>query len=246
MKSVLMVMNARDIPECILSIRALKIDKVWFRGFTEKQLEPHLNSFIKTTDYERYILVSDDVIIPQGSFDNLLKCQEFGPVITGWCNIFPGEMVSNLELAPASAENSFYIRWRDRVPQFAVPLIKRLYFWRPINWALRAPIYSHFPSIDKIWNQPLLFRTYFIGWALTSMDRETWLKHPFRFPAIGEQRAGHGSDRAMSDDLEKDGIISLCARDSFIYHLASRRNFIVGKVPSKVIFEPWQITAQYC
>lgn len=235
--SCLMVMNARDIPECILSLKALKIDKVWFRGFTEKQLEKEIDRFIRSTGYSHYIIVSDDVIVTQQALDNLLVNQSAGPVVTGWCNIFPGQPMVNLELESATPENSFYIRWRDRIPKWAVPLVKRLYLYRPVNWLLMKPINSHFPKIEKIWEQPPIFRTYFVGWALTSITRELWLKYGFKFPEMGTQRAGHGSDRAMSDDLENDGVVALCARDSFIYHLASVRNFIVGKVPPSVIFE---------
>ena len=236
--SCLMVMNAREIPECLLSLRALKIDKVWFRAYTEKQLTDKIRAFIEGTSYSHYILVSDDVIVTQQALDNLLANQTAGPVVTGWCNIFPGQQMANVELKEANPENSFYIRWRDRVPRWALPFIKRLYMYKAINWVLMKPIYAHFPKIDEIWDQPPIFRTHFVGWALTSITRELWLKYGFRFPEVGEQRAGHGSDRAMSDVLAKDGVVALCARDSFIYHLASVRHFLVGKSEPKVIFEP--------
>src|SRR2546428_12899914 len=95
-----MILHAREIPECLLSLKALKIDKVWFRGYTEKQVEPKMMEFIRSTFYQRYILISDDVIVTQQALDNLLELQDSGPVVTGWCNIFPGETLANLELKP--------------------------------------------------------------------------------------------------------------------------------------------------
>ena len=230
-------MNARDIPECILSLKALKIDKVWFRGFTEKELEPKISEFIKSTDADYYILVSDDTIVTQQALDNLLANQTKAEVVTGWCNIFPAQPMANLELKLSTPENSAYIRWRDRLPRFALPFAKKVYVKFMVGSAY-DPVYKHFPSIEEIWRQPPLFRTYFVGWALTSMTRERWLKRGFRMPEEFSQRAGHGSDRAMSDDLTEDGVVAMCARDSFIYHLASSRNFIVGKVPQEVRYEP--------
>ena len=71
-----MVMNARDIPECILAIRALPIDKAFFRGFTEIQLEPEIARFVASTDYDRYILLSDDTIPTEFALRNLLHVQD--------------------------------------------------------------------------------------------------------------------------------------------------------------------------
>lgn len=236
MRSILMVMNARDIPECILSIKALKIDKVWFRAFTEKQLEKEIDSFVRSSHYDRYILVSDDTIVTQQALDNLLALQGTGPVVTGWCNIFPGETIANLELRPIQADRgSFYFRVRDHIPRALVPLIKLLYHNAGIKWLMNRALYEHFPTEDEIWAQTPTFRTYFVGWSLTSITREFWLRYGFHYSDV--QKSGHGSDQKMSLDLAADGVEMFCARDSFIYHLGTVRNFIVGKVQPEVVFE---------
>lgn len=233
-----MVMNARDIPECINSIKALEIDKVWLRGFTETGLEARIREFIEKTDYDRYLLVSDDVIVPAGTLDALRRFEEKGPVVTGWCNIFPGRDLAALELRPIDGTNrDFYLRTRDEMPPFLV---------RPIKWAYRnsklarsiidEPIYAHFPKLEEIWAQPELFRTYFVGWALTSIDRDTWLRYGFKYS--NTDRAGHGSDQNFSLRAAADGLEMLCVRDAFVYHMHSMRNFIVGKVDPKVVFDP--------
>jgi len=241
LRSVLMVMNARDIPECLLSLRALKIDKVWFRAFTEKQLEAEITRFVRSSDYERYILVSDDVIATQQALDNLLSLQGAGPVVTGWCNIFPGQTLANLVLKPLSKESSsFYYQLRERMPMSWVKALKRLYASGLIKVPTNLLLYRHFPKEDEIWAMPPLFRTYFVGWAMTSIARDFWLRYGFHYSS-DHFTGGHGSDARMSSDLEKDGVKMLCARDSFVYHLATMRNFIVGKAEPEVVKEPMRV-----
>lgn len=234
-QTCLMIMNARDIPECILSLRALKIDKVWFRGFTEGQLEKEIAAFVASSTYERYILVSDDVIVTEFALENLLGLQDSAPVVTGWSNIMPGRDSAAVELKPI-VKRDFYLGVRDKMPRRAAGLVKSFYKGTAIGKALIDPfIRHHFPSLQEIWDKPPLFRTYFVGWALTSITRDRWVKHGFHYDNKGT--AGHGSDQKMSLDLAADGVTILCARDSFIYHLLSVRNFIVGKVKPEVIFE---------
>ena len=233
-------MNARDIPECINPLKALRIDKVWFRAFTEMQLESKIKDFIESTDYDYYILVSDDTIVTQAALDNLLKHQTEAEVVTGWCNIFPLTLLAAMELSPIiSNRDSLYLLVRDRIPRRLVPFVK--WSWRntpirkPINWAL----YKHFPNLDEIWAKEEVFQCYFVQWALSSLTRKTWIKYGFHYGST--DYAGHGSDQAMSVSLGLDGVKILCARDSFIYHLASVRHMLVGKVTPEVIFEPMPI-----
>lgn len=243
MKSCLMVMNARAIPECILSLKALKIDKAWFRGFTEAQLEEQITAFVKTTDYDRYILVSDDVIATQQALDNLLSLQGAGPVVTGWCNIFPGQTLANLVLRPIANESgSFYYRLREHMPKDAVKPLKRLYAMGVIKAPVNLLLWRHFPDEEEVWAMPPLFRTYFVGWALTSLTRDFWLRYGFHY-STEKFTGGHGSDAKMSSDLDRDGVKMLCARDSFVYHLGTMRNFLVGRVKPKVIIDPMEIAA---
>lgn len=232
-----MIMNAREIPVSILSLKALKIDKVWFRGFTEKELEGEINSFVKRTSYDRYILISDDVIVSQASLDNLLSLQAEAEIVTGWCNIFVGQTLAALELKPIDSSGvDFYLKTLRKIPRKGVlPVVRYVYHRTPMKAIMNWLLYKHFPTMDQIWDKPPLFRTYFVAWALTSVSRACWLKYGFEYPSI--EKAGHGSDAKFSMDANRDGLIMLCARDSFVFHLASKRNFIVGKVRPEVIFE---------
>src|SRR2546427_5432634 len=206
-----MIMHAREIPECLLSLKALDIDKVWFRGYTEKQLEGKITEFVEATSYDRYILVSDDVIVTQQALDNLLELQDSGPVVTGWCNIFPGETLANLELAPITKDRgSAYFKIRDHLPRGLVPFVKTLYHYSPLKQMINWALYAHFPVEDEIWAQKPLFRTYFVGWALTSITRDYWLKYGFHYSDV--QKSGHGSDQEMSIRLAADNVVMLCAR----------------------------------
>lgn len=236
-KTCLMIMNAREIPECILSLKALKIDKVWFRGFTEPQLGPKIDEFVRSTDYDRYIIVSDDTIVTQQALDNLLALQDSGPVVTGWCNIFPGQTMAALEFQPVTQPRRLtYINMISHVPKLFLPVLRFFYHHTPIKRLMNWILYKHFPSLDFVWTQPELFETFFVQWALTSMTREIWQRFPFHYPTSDYAR--NGSDAYESIVLYQAGIKMLCARDSFIYHLADKRNFIVGKVTPCVIFEP--------
>lgn len=233
-----MVLNPRDIPECLMSIRALPIDKVWFRGFREDELTEPIRKFIESTNYDRYLIVSDDVIATPLSLENVLRYQEVAEVVTGWCNIFPDDTLVSLKLHPFGDDLRKPSRTRflrDSVPDVLHPLIRSVIReGERVSWMTRK-LYAHFPREEEIWAQKKLFRTYLLPWALTSMTRDLWLRYGFK-PAEEDMR-GAGSDLRASIELNKEGIVMLCSRDAFIFHLRTRRNFIIGKVSKEVIFE---------
>jgi hypothetical protein len=84
-----MVMQAREIPECIDSLKALKIPKVFFRGYTEMQLSTEMPKYIDRTNFENYILVSDDTICTQEVLDIVRDGLTRHRVYTGWCRADP-------------------------------------------------------------------------------------------------------------------------------------------------------------
>ena len=63
MRNVLMIMNARNIAPFKDCVDKLNIDKVWFKGYTEFELNTHINKFIQETDYDNYFLAPDDLLI---------------------------------------------------------------------------------------------------------------------------------------------------------------------------------------
>jgi hypothetical protein len=231
-----MIMQAREIPECISSLRRLRIDKLWLRGFTEPQLEKVIPDIVKNPEYRRYIIVSDDTIVSQAALDSILKWQEEFDVLTGWCNVSLQTWRANVLFRPPPFWNDTYYRITRLMPQASGAkvryytdtrtLLKRMY---------ESTLLSNFPACSEVLRKPPVFRTYYVGWALTSMSRDMWLYYGFRFPRWKDHASG--SDDLMSRIMNADGVKMWCSRDSFIYHLNTMRNFIVGRVTPTVIRE---------
>ena len=84
-KEILMILQPRAIPEAIESLNTLDIEKVWFRGYTEVELENHLNEFIQTTDYDYYWIIADDVVVDEKPIELLRPLLHEGKVVSGYC-----------------------------------------------------------------------------------------------------------------------------------------------------------------
>ena len=88
MSTALFVLNPRKIPACIAAIQALDIPTCWISYMTEPQAAKAINQQIRATDYDRYVIVSDDTIPTQDVLDLILKTADQGhPVVTGYCNL---------------------------------------------------------------------------------------------------------------------------------------------------------------
>lgn len=234
--SVAMVMNARDILECLDPIRRLKIDKVWFRGFTQRQVARQIKRFVESTDYDRYILISDDVAPKQSALDCILRLQGYAEAITGWCNLSPELWRANVILRPL--KESAYHKATSNIPAFLgrhlAALISGGIF--PFKHLYEFVSYSSFPPCDAISAmRHEIFRTYFMGGPLLSMSRRLWLRHGYDPPEWGGP--AFGADMALALELANAGEKMWCARDAFCYHLHTTRNFIVGKVEPEIIYE---------
>ncbi len=79
MRNCLMVMQPRRILTCLQSLHALPVDQVWFEAFTERELADPLNRFIRDTDYDNYLLVSDDVVVSPRAFAVVSEIARSGP-----------------------------------------------------------------------------------------------------------------------------------------------------------------------
>jgi len=231
-----MIMNARDIQECLLPLGKLKIDKAWFRGFAMAQLGKAISDLVRGTDYERYIMVSDDVIVTDAALEHILRWQEAVEIVTGWCNLSPHILRANLILGNRFEDRSHYGTTR-KMPQAISHHIENLVSGGifPFKEIYQRIALQSFPSCREIWMLPELFPTYFMGWSMTSLPRGIWLKYGFNEPRWSGP--AFGSDAVMSGMLRKDKVEMWCARDAFMWHLHSKRNFIVGKVTPRVIFE---------
>src|SRR6266498_125836 len=82
MRDLLVILNPRRIPSCIEAFEALPIDKVWLTGYTEAQI---VEVFPKLPAYHRYIVISDDAIVPPEALAAVQEELDWGhPVVTGY------------------------------------------------------------------------------------------------------------------------------------------------------------------
>lgn len=222
MNPVLMVMHAREIPECLEAFHNLKgVDKVWFRGYTEIELERVTSEFIRGSDYSHYLLASDDLIPTQKGLDEVLKGLESHDVFTGFSNMYPTSERVNLMLEGYSLgyRFSFWLYHKAaniKIARMGVSATKAAWFARM----------AQIPKGE--------FQTWFVGFSFTGMTRDLWLRFPF---LCVHDRSGWGSDAVMSLRLARDFIPAYSNNEAFFYHLASAKNFIVGSVPKQTILE---------
>lgn len=213
MKDVLMVMNPRAIPSCIEAIKSLDIPKVWFSAYTEAQLEAEVNRFVEETQYENYLMVSDDLMVDKKSLAMIRRTLEDREVVTGWCRQRPGSKVSNILLRPHGPISLFRFMSMTRYVDAYLPSFS-------------------FATLEQVRAQRPVFRTYFVNFCLTGMRRRLWLYYPFK------TRNSHGgSDYLASTRLERDKVPMWCVRDAFMEHLKSLAFWKVGKEQPQTVLD---------
>lgn len=221
MNNCLLIMNARDIPECISAFNKLNITKVWFRGFTEGQLEIVINNYIKATKFDNYIWASDDLIPRQLELDAIELGLINYPIVTGYSNMNPQSTRVNVRTYPFVGNLLTFIAVHGFVQ---------------ISKYTEMLKFDTFPTLDDILKtKSSYFRTYFMGASFTGMRRFIWQKIPFKAERNPITKKTFGSDWSLSKRLYSKGYIMMAARDGFFYHLNSRQNIIVGKVKPQVI-----------
>ena len=155
--TALLVLNPRDIPECMAAIRALDVPKCFVSYVPEIVAAARINSVIATGDYDRYVLLSDDTVPTQDALDAVLATHDEGhPAVTGYCNLDQVLPFVNLcwnRLVPPPPTADDYHMLTRREVEDAAPL---------------AP-------------------TTFAGLSLTLMAREMWQRFPLRVTEYGGQ-----------------------------------------------------------
>lgn len=214
MRPLLCIMNARAIPECLASYEKLNIDLAWMSGFTDAQLGPVHRAIVASTDYDAYLVVSDDCIVTQAALDAVLQALEAGhPAATGWCKLHTRSQDANLCRRPLIG---------DTPNRNAYPFYKA----RQVRSDPRAIIPTHF-----------------MGFALTGMTRELWERFPYgAFTEIRE--TGYASDFHLCIRLRDAGIPMVAARAGYVEHLkeitrakpASHR-LLIGEMKPEVRIE---------
>lgn len=148
--TLLIIMNPREIPECIAALTSLNIPKVWASYYTEVQLETVVDTIIKQTNYYRYTIISDDTTPTQDALDTVLDIHDQHPdaVACGWVNIDATCGLSTYHPTPLAGTG-------------------------PSRDAYR------FATLDEAHNIKNTQRTYFHAQTFATMRRYQWLTYPF-------------------------------------------------------------------
>lgn len=237
MRPLLVVMNPRNIEECVSSYRRLPLDKAWMTGYSEPDLP--IAQLVEDTDYTHYLVVSDDAVVPVGALAPILEALDDGhPVVTGYSNLDATDMRVNLTKSP--------FKIRD------VSLHQDYDFWH-----LSEVIAYPFDLVP----------TFFAGMCMTGMSRDLWREFPFKcvkpHPDARERererrlKEGDGlgartpmlpSDWYLCVRLDNVGIPIVACQQSFVWHVKERLNqtdtedrkrLLLGIVPQEVRMEIW-------
>jgi len=261
-KEILMILQPRAIPEAIESLNKLDIEKVWFRGYTEMELETVLNDFIKDTDYDYYWIIADDVIVDNKPLEVLRPKLYEGEVVTGYCNLYQESDFVNLSFSKIPyliPEQEVYHSYQaikyggviiddeDGVEDVYVDFYSRLSEHRDYDfWKYRLQELHLFPpylisqeQVDSMGDN--YFPTYFAGWSFTGMSKDIWLKYPYQCSWKG---IGTDAQFAMRF-FEGEGDSKIYThKDSWFLHLKEKisekgflkRNWLVGEEEPVVHF----------
>lgn len=216
MRDCLLIMHAREIPSCVESLRKLKIPKIWFRGFNMKQLETEIPRAIRETDFDNYIIISDDTTPEQQALDYVRNTLEAHEAAAGFSNMNPNSKNVNVSLSPlrGSFPGAASVTYAMLDQVLKQETLFRVYFAGFSFVGLRRYLWERFP-----------YRSY--QWAGGPAGR-----------MVGQTGLWYwGSDYNECWRLQKARIPITCHRLAFVYHLASVENFIVGKVEPTVIKE---------
>lgn len=208
MKNCLIVLNCRDIECCIQSIKSLDIDKVYFRAFDEPDLCKPINSFIRDTQYDNYLIISDDVIVTNNALSLVESLLERCEAATGYCLVSQEDDIVNVTRSPLGKNVGFGPSLKDY----------EFYYKKEI----------------ELFQNPI-FTTWFGGWCLTGFSRDIWLKIQFSVMPSGRQsdfafcskynKMFYCHKDAYVEHL-KEGVMK-----------PNHQNFLVGKIKPEIIYE---------
>lgn len=191
MRDAVIVLNPREIRECVTSFAELPVPKVWITGFSEREIsEGIFLAVLAQYDFDRYFVVSDDVIVRPYAFDAIRHILDLhlAPVATGYSQRSHADWTVNLTRKPLMAD------------------------WPVAD----AYDFLHFREVVSH-SEPVL-ETWFTGMSLTGMSREMWQRFPFQAFVADESPRGFASDFHLSKRLQDEGIPILAAREGFAYH----------------------------
>jgi hypothetical protein len=157
MNTALMILNPREIPDCMEALASLPVAKCWIQYMPERQAAWAINEAIKATSFDRYVVISDDTRPTPEALAAVLALHDENTdlCVTGYCQLAADTPLMNLTTnvlpPPPPLVTSYAFMTKDEVEEYEV--------------------------ID----------TTFAGLALTCMTRELWLDHPLEVSEFGGQ-----------------------------------------------------------
>lgn len=101
MRDLLLVLNPREIEECLASIRELPIDKLWIRRLREHDIQERWPEILElASDYDRLTMIADDAIVRSHALEAVLSLHAEHPVVTGYSNLSLTDYRVNLTKTP--------------------------------------------------------------------------------------------------------------------------------------------------
>jgi len=220
-RALLMILNPRELPECLLSLENLDVPKVWLKRYTEWELEEVIAGIVESTpEFTRYTVISDDCVVSRDAYLSVLETHVHFPdgVVTGYCNLDHNDLRVNLTKTPFQD---------SREPDEG-----------SYNWY----------TIDEVREYPSeIIPTYFAGMALTCMGRDMWRKFPWKTNGYPPQ--GWAADYNLSLRLQADDRMPVYApKAAYVYHTkpdwrvtdtVPRRRVLNGTIgfPTEVVWE---------
>ena len=200
MNNVIMIMNARNLSAFRDCMNKLNISKVWFKGFTEFELNIEINKFIQETQFDNYYIVSDDLLIQPKGFELLEEKLKIYPIVTGWGV------------------------WRQDYNWTTIHKQSKLYNY---NHSVDLPSFKkHYNCVPtyEVESLPDEFETAFTGWFYTGIRRDIWLKYPYQTVAVDHKlnvssTDSHWSRRILIDKKYKQ----MCFKQARVLHLSYTR-----------------------
>jgi len=219
-KNVLLIMNPRNIPEVITAFKALPIDKYWMRAYTERELEGVISGIIEETNYENYILCSDDAVVSPEALVAVEELLERKEIASGWTLMHEGSDITSVVVEPVRLSRN------DR------------------NTA--SPVFADYSFLTKedLERLPDEFEACGTGFSLMGARRSIWLEYPFQV-YIRNNKDGYSSDHHWSYRIQNHHKIWVTKR-GYIKHLkrdlaaAYKMNWIRDSEPGRVVRETYE------
>lgn len=158
--TALMVLNPRDIPYCMTALRALDVPTCWVSYVPETEAALRINEQIALTNYDRYVIISDDCEPYQDALERVLALHDEYPeyAVTGYSNF-------------------------DKYLPFVNLCWNRLHPPPPQMDSYR------FLTQDEVGEMPpaMPILTTFAGLSFTCLSRELWARFPLHTTIWGGQ-----------------------------------------------------------